>query len=153
MKTTSLHCAAVMVQGSSILFSFLMDPIVHFELPVNDLERARAFYGKIFGWNLQDWPMPDGSTYIGVHTTPIDEKTRMPLKPGAINGGIMKRNEHVKAPVFAINVSSIDEKVKEMEAAGANVIMPKVDMMGMGFYAYLQDPEDNVIGLWEDAKK
>ena len=129
-----------------------MDGIVHFEIPVDDLDRARGFY-SIFGWNLQDWPMPDGSTYIGVHTTPIDEKTRQPLKPGAINGGIMKRNKDVKAPVFAINVASIDERVKQIEKAGGNVVKPKMDMMGMGFYAYVKDTEGNVIGLWEDAKK
>lgn len=130
-----------------------MDPIVHFELPVDDLDKARDFYGKIFGWKLQDWQMPDGSTYVGVHTTPIDEKTRQPIKPGAINGGIMKHTEHVKAPVFAIHVQSIDERVKQVEAAGGSVVSPKVDMMGMGFYAYVKDPAGNVIGLWEDAKK
>ena len=130
-----------------------MDPIVHFEIPVDDLERARKFYGSIFGWNLQDWPMPDGSKYIGVHTTPIDEKTRMPLKVGAINGGIMKKTAVAKAPIFAINVFSIDEKVKMVEKAGGKVVMPKMDMMGMGFYAYVNDPEGNVVGLWEDVKK
>ena len=97
--------------------------------------------------------MPDGSTYIGVHTTPIDEKTRLPLKPGAINGGILKKNDHVKAPVFAINVSSIDEKVEAVKKAGGKVVMSKVDMMGMGFYAYVEDTEGNVVGLWEDVKK
>jgi predicted enzyme related to lactoylglutathione lyase len=109
--------------------------------------------GKLFGWKLQDWPMPDGSKYIGVHTTPIDETTRMPLKPGAINGGIMKRTKDAKAPIFAINVESIDEKVKQVEHAGGKVVMPKMDMMGMGFYAYVSDPEGNVLGLWEDSKK
>jgi uncharacterized protein len=129
-----------------------MDPIVHFEIPVDDLDRARAFYA-VFGWNLQEWPMPDGSMYIGVHTTPIDEKTRQPLKPGAINGGMMKRTKDIKAPVFAINVSSIDAKVKQIEASGGKVVMPKVEMMGMGWYIYVSDTEGNVIGLWEDAKK
>jgi len=125
---------------------------VHFELPVDDLARARAFY-SIFGWALQDWPMPDGSTYVGIHTTPIDEKTRLPLEVGAINGGMLLRNKEVQAPVFAINVSSIDEKVEQLLKVGGTVVKPKVDMMGMGFYAYVKDTEGNVIGLWEDAKK
>lgn len=128
-----------------------MDPIVHFELPVNDLEKARGFYGDIFGWKLTDWPMPDGSKYIGVHTTPINEETRMPLEPGAINGGIMERNEHAEAPIFAIKVASIDERMEQVKAAGGKEVMPKVDMMGMGFYAYFSDPAGNVVGLWEDA--
>jgi uncharacterized protein len=130
-----------------------MDGIVHFELPVTDMARAKKFYGEIFGWNLQDWPMPDGSQYVGVHTTPIDEKTRMPLKPGAINGGMVMRSDKVPAPIFAINVPSIDERVKQIEAMGGSVVMPKVDMMGMGFYSYVKDPEGNTIGLWEDAPK
>lgn len=129
-----------------------MDPLVHFEIPVDDLDRARKFY-SVFGWKLTDWKMPDGSTYIGVHTTPIDEQTRQPLKPGAINGGIMKRNAMAQSPVFAVQVSSIEEKVKQITTLGGTIVMPKVDMMGMGFYAYVKDLDGNVIGLWEDAPK
>lgn len=129
-----------------------MDPIVHFEIPFDDVARAKKFYSSIFGWNLQDWPMPDGSTYVGVHTTPIDEKTRMPLKPGAINGGMTKRTKNVPAPVFAVHVKSIDDTAKKMEAEGGKVMMPKTDL-GMGFYAYVKDCEGNVIGLWQDPDK
>ncbi|TSC96775.1 MAG: glyoxalase/bleomycin resistance protein/dioxygenase, partial [Candidatus Peregrinibacteria bacterium Greene1014_49] len=57
------------------------------------------------------------------------------------------------APVFAINVSSIDEKVEQLLKVGGTVVKPKMEMMGMGFYAYLKDSEGNVIGLWEDSKK
>ena len=130
-----------------------MDPIVHFELPVDDMARAKKFYGSIFGWNLSDFPMPDGSTYVGVHTTPIDEKTRMPLKTGAINGGIVKRSKETLHPIFAINVSSVDDYVKKIEKSGGSVAVPKKEIMGMGYYAYIKDPEGNVIGLWEDKKK
>jgi hypothetical protein len=130
-----------------------MDPIVHFELPAKDLDRAKKFYSSLFGWKLDDWPMPDGSTYVGAHTTPIDEKTHMPLKPGAINGGIVARSKDISAPIFAINVASIDDKVKQIEKAGGRVTKPKSDVMGMGFYAYVEDTEGNVIGLWEDLKK
>lgn|GEM_PF-4016081 len=97
--------------------------------------------------------MPDGSTYIGVHTTPINEETREPLKVGAINGGIMMKTDKVGMPVFAIHVSSINEKLVMVEKAGGSVVTPKMDMMGMGFYAYAKDPAGNVIGLWEDAPK
>ncbi len=132
-----------------------MDPIVHFEIPVSDLNTARSFY-SIFGWNLQDWPMAGGSTYVGVHTTPIDEKTHMPLKPGAINGGIMKENDKVKkvkGAIVAINVPSIDERMKQVTDSGGKEVMPKTEIMGMGYYAYFEDPSGNVVGMWEDVKK
>lgn len=130
-----------------------MDPVVHFEIPVKNLDKARAFYGNIFGWQLADWPMPDGSVMVGCVTTPVDETTRVPLKPGGINGGILLENQHLKAPAFAIQVASIDERVKQVEAAGGKVIMPKMDMMGIGFYCYVTDPDGTVIGLWQDAVK
>ena len=130
-----------------------MDKVVHFEIPVTSLESARNFYGPIFGWNLQDWTMPDGSVHIGVHTAPIDEKTRMPKEPGAINGMIIARNASVKAPLVAVNVDSIDDRVEKVLKAGGKVVQPKVDIMGMGFYCYISDPDGNVLGLWEDAKK
>jgi predicted enzyme related to lactoylglutathione lyase len=129
-----------------------MDPVVHFEIPVSDLAKARSFYGSLFGWSLMDHPMPDGSTYVGVVTTPPDEKTRMPLTPGAINGGMMVRTEKVKAPTFAVKVASIEERIRQAQAAGGKLIQPKMDL-GIGFYAYIADPDGNVLGLWEDAKK
>ena len=130
-----------------------MDPIVHFELPSKNLAASRGFYESIFGWKITEWPMPDGSTYLGVHTTPINEQTHVPLKAGEINGGITGDTDVVKAPVFAILVESIDERVKQVQAAGGTVVMPKKDMMGMGFYAYVTDLDGNMIGLWENPKK
>ena len=129
-----------------------MDKVVHFEIPVKDLAKAKTFY-QVFGWKLTDWPMPDGSNYVGVHTVAIDEKTRLPLEVGAINGGIMLRSDKVQAPVLAVNVPSINERIQQVEKAGGTLVMPKTDMMGMGFYAYVKDPDGNVIGLWEDLKK
>ncbi len=129
-----------------------MDPVVHFEIPVDDLGRARKFYA-LFGWELQDYPMPGGMQYVGIRTTPVDEKTHMPTKPGAINGGMMMRTDKVKSPVFAITVSSVDQYVKKVEAAGGRLVTPKVEIGGMGYYAYVSDTEGNVVGLWEDMKK
>ena len=129
-----------------------MDKVVHFEIPVTNLDQARAFYGSIFGWKLDDWKMPDGSVHIGVHTTPIDEKTRAPKEPGAINGMIQMRSALIKSPTIALNVDSIDDRVAKVVKAGGKLVQPKVNIMDMGFYAYVSDPDGNIIGLWEDKK-
>ena len=67
-----------------------MDQVVHFEIPVDDVERARGFYGTVFEWGIV--PMDDAD-YTLVLTTPVDEKgpieNRTPIAPGAINGGLM----------------------------------------------------------------
>lgn len=92
-------------------------------------------------------------TYTGVRTVPVDEKTYMPKEPGAINGGMMKRSKEVTAPIITIHVSSIDEYIKKIEAAGGKAVMPKQEVPDMGFYSYFIDSEGNVIGLWETLKK
>ena len=32
-----------------------MGRLVHFEIHVDDMERAKQFYGEIFGWSFEDW--------------------------------------------------------------------------------------------------
>ena len=66
-----------------------MDKVVHFEIPVDDMARAKNFYSSIFGWELQDMSMPGGMMYTMARTAPVDETTHMPKEPGAINGSMM----------------------------------------------------------------
>ncbi|MEW6145388.1 MAG: VOC family protein [Thermodesulfobacteriota bacterium] len=130
-----------------------MDKVVHFEIPVDDLDRAKKFYSSIFGWELQDFQFAEGMTYTGVRTVQVDEKTYMPKEPGAINGGMTKRTKDVSAPIITIHVASIDEYIKKIEAAGGKTVMQKQEVPDMGFYSYFIDSEGNVIGLWETMKK
>ncbi len=125
-----------------------MRKVVHFEIPAEDLERAKSFYGAVFGWDLQTMPMPGGE-YTSAKTTAVDEKTQMPLEPGAINGGMMQRDERTPAPVITIDVDAIDDALREIEARGGTTVTPRTPIPGMGAFAYFKDPEGNVMGLWE----
>jgi uncharacterized protein len=122
--------------------------VVHFEIPTDDLDRAKDFYGSVFGWRLDSFPMAGGE-YTGVTTTSVDEQTQMPTEPGAINGGMVKRDESRPAPVITIDVDDIDQSLKEIEAGGGSTVTPRTAIPGMGAFAYFKDPEGNVLGLWE----
>lgn len=122
-----------------------MNKVVHFEIPFDDKERAKKFYSETFGWEFDDMPEIG---YTGIKTTPTDE-TSLPLEPGAINGGLTARGKDVATPVVTIDVDSIDEYVKKVEAAGGQSISPKGEVPQMGYYAYVKDSEGNVIGLWQ----
>jgi uncharacterized protein len=128
-----------------------MDKVVHFEIPVDDIARAQKFYKDIFGWKIQDIPMPDGNMYSILHTVEVDQDN-MPKESGAINGGMMKRSPMGEGPVVVIKVASLDETVEKIEEAGGSVVMPKVQVMDMGYYARVKDSEGNIIGIWEDIK-
>jgi predicted enzyme related to lactoylglutathione lyase len=123
--------------------------VVHFEIPFDDGDRARKFYGETFGWQVM--PVPD-MDYTMVMTGPSDPE-KGPTEPGFINGGMFKRSEEFvgKAPNIVIDVPSIDEALRKVEAAGGKTLTPKMAVGDMGFAGYFADSEGNLIGLWETA--
>ncbi|GKV72221.1 UNVERIFIED_CONTAM: VOC family protein [Actinomycetes bacterium ARC8] len=124
-----------------------MGGVVHFEIPADDQERAKKFYHQALGWRIE--PVP-GMDYNMVITTPMDEATGQPTTAGAINGGMMAREEKIANPVITVDVPDIDATLKTVEELGGSVVMPKNEIPGMGYFAYFKDPEDNVMGLWEN---
>ena len=124
-----------------------MRSVVHFEIPADDVARAKEFYSSIFGWQLQDMPEMD---YTIVQTTAVGEN-QMPTAPGAINGGLMRRSQDTPSPVLTIDVESVDQALEQVEAAGGKVVRPRTEIPGMGAFAYFTDPEGNTLGLWENA--
>jgi predicted enzyme related to lactoylglutathione lyase len=123
-----------------------MDRVVHFEIPADDIARAKEFYGATFGWELND---AEGMDYTIVRTSPVDER-QMPTEPGAINGGMMQRTAETPNPVITINVDSIDDALKRVDAGGGTSVRPRTEIPGMGAFAYFKDTEGNVVGLWEN---
>jgi hypothetical protein len=73
----------------------------------------------------------------------------MPTEPGAINGGMMQRDERTQAPVITVDVEAIDDSLKQIESEGGTTVTPRTPIPGMGAFAYFKDPEGNVLGLWE----
>ena len=122
----------------------MQNPVCHFEIPFDDAEKAKDFY-SIFNWEINDIP---GMDYVGIQTTSTDDN-KIPIKPGGINGGMMKRTEEVKHPVFAVHVDSVDAYLEKVVEKGGKVVMPKMQISNLGYYAYIADPEGNVLGIWE----
>jgi predicted enzyme related to lactoylglutathione lyase len=122
--------------------------VVHFELPADDVARAGEFYRNAFGWMII--PVPD-MDYSLVATAPSDEKGA-PTEPGAINGGMMSRQDPVNAPVITVQVDDIEEALHQIEILGGKTLRGKLAVGPMGFTAYFTDTEGNVVGLWQDAQ-
>jgi predicted enzyme related to lactoylglutathione lyase len=126
-----------------------MDKVVHFEITFDDQQRAKEFYGSVFDWELADADMGGGNMYTTLMTVPVDEKTRIPMEPGAINGGMMQRSKDTPATVVTVGVDAIDDTLKKIEAGGGSVVQPRTEIPNMGAFAYFKDSEGNVVGLWE----
>lgn len=124
-----------------------MSRVVHFEVQADDLERARAFYGAVFGWEFQDWSSAaGGSPYWGIVTGPDDQ-------PG-INGGLLQRpaatpgtGQGTNAYVCTMGVEDYDATERKILDAGGQVALPKMALTGMAWQGYYLDPEGNTFGI------
>jgi uncharacterized protein len=114
--------------------------IMHFEIPADDVERAKAFYAKVFGWRFESYPAGPGE----------DEYFMVMAKDGdnGINGGLMKRKMPGQPFTNYVTVESIEHALAAAQSSGARVALPKQEIGGgMGWIAAFLDPENNLIGL------
>jgi predicted enzyme related to lactoylglutathione lyase len=123
----------------------MSDRVVHFEIPADDLERAKTFYSEAFGWNLQQWP---GFDYVMVTTTPANEQGT-PSEPGGINGGMLLRQGPIANPIVTIEVADMEAALQTVADKGGTVVRGKEPVGEVGFAAYFTDTEGNTLGLWE----
>lgn len=122
--------------------------VVHFEIPFDDGDRARAFYREAFGWQVQEMPELD---YTMAASGPMSEEG-MPTEPGFINGGLFRRSgDEISTPVITIDVDDIDEALQKVGALGGTVVQGRQPVASMGFTGYFKDTEGNVLGLWQTA--
>jgi len=119
--------------------------IVHFEIPADDVEKLRKFYSELFGWKIQK--TPGSIDYWSIETVPVDEKGE-PIRPG-VNGGMMKRQNPDHKPVNYILVESVDEYVNKIKVLGGKVLVPKMEVSGIGWWALAIDPEGNQFAIMQ----
>jgi predicted enzyme related to lactoylglutathione lyase len=118
--------------------------VVHFEIPFDDGDRARAFYSKAFGWQVM--PMPEMG-YTLVMSGPSGDQG--PTEPGFINGGMMQREGPYTGPNLVIDVDNLEDALKTVNEAGGTTVSEREAVGDMGFTAYFKDTEGNLVGLWE----
>ena len=116
-----------------------MPTVMHFEIPADDIERAKSFYSKLFGWEIKEIP---GMDYWIITTS--GEKP--------LGGGMMKRQNPQQPIINYIDVPSVDKYTAEIEKLGGKVILPKTAVPEMGYFAICLDTEKNTFGIWEDNK-
>jgi hypothetical protein len=126
-----------------------MDPVIHFEMPAEDTERARTFYETAFGWRTTPLGAEAGD-FVLAFTTESDEKTRIPKTRGAINGGLFQRTEPAQGTQLTILVDDIEEAVQRIQAAGGEVLTEPFEIQGVGLFARFKDTEGNIVQVNQD---
>jgi uncharacterized protein len=121
----------------------MANPFVHVELHSNDLKKARDFFTNLFGWKLEDMPMPGMGTYtmIGV---------------GEGTGGGMMVNEEKGTPshwLAYVGVDDINASTKQAKQLGAKIMLDVTPVADMGFMSIIADPSGAALGLWQSKTK
>ena len=120
----------------------MANPFVHIELMSIDVGKAKAFYGKLFDWKLEDMPMAD-MTYTMIQ---VGEGT---------GGGILK-NPMPNSPsnwVPYVDVDDLAASTAKAKSLGATVLKENVDVMDHGAFSIITDPTGAMLGLWHQKKK
>ena len=117
--------------------------LVWFEIPADDPERAKHFYGGLFGWKFE--PFDDfAPDYWAIETG----------GGSSINGGIVPRSATVApgpGPVVYAAVADLEAAAAEAVRLGGRVLQERTLITEQaGSFVLVADPEGNVVGLWSE---
>ena len=118
--------------------------IVWFEIPADNIERARTFYGKLFGWKIDKFPGPAQKPYWLIDTG-SDDASR--------NGGMMERQHADHGITNYVAVPSVDQAAAKVEKLGGKICMEKTAVPEMGYFVVCEDTEKNTFALWQSDEK
>ena len=120
------------------------NPVVHFEMPAQDLKRVNTFYTDTFGWDMNQLGNDMGN-YLLSNSADVDENG-MAKTPGAINGGFYK-SEKAEPPHFVISVDNLEQHMKTVTENGGTIIDKPMDIPGIGTFVMIKDTEGNKVGM------
>jgi uncharacterized protein len=113
----------------------MTNPVIHFEIGGRDLARATAFYGELFGWNLE----PAGPEYALVPAG---------ADGVGLGGGLMPTGAEMPPYVTVyVGVDDLSAMLYRAVSLGAKTVVEPTVIPGIGAFAMFADPDGNVIGL------
>ena len=117
-----------------------MPKVIHFELPFDDAQRANKFYADVFGWNSEQFG--DQEYYL--------QQTGGDDEPYGIGGALTARGDTLNdgGTLVVIGVDDLDAYVDKVSAAGCEIITPRTEIPGIGWFANFRDTEGNVVGMF-----
>ena len=114
-----------------------MSRVCHFEIPVDDPDRATKFYQQAFGWKVQKWDGPMDYWMVSTGAS----------NPG-IDGAFTRRGQ-VSTTTNTVGVESVDASLAAITGAGGKALIPKTPIPGVGYFAYCMDTEGNMFGIMQ----
>ena len=112
--------------------------LIWFEIPADNPERAKKFYGSLFGWKIKNFTgMTD---YWHIDTGGGDDTP---------DGGLMARKHPGQPITNYVNVDSVEKAAAKVEKLGGKICVSRTAVPQMGYFVVCQDTENNTFALWE----
>lgn len=121
-------------------------PVVHFEMPYEQSERMTTFYRNAFGWQMQAMGEAMGN-YVLATTSEMEGCA--PKQPGMINGGFFAKRPGFphQFPSVVIAVDDVQAAMKQVRAAGGELLGEPMAIPGVGQYVSFLDTEGNRVSM------
>lgn len=109
------------------------NPVIHFEVGCQDLEKTTAFYTSLFGWSPTSIPM---GTLLQTNSTK------------GIQGHLTSLgHEPHQYVTFYIEVEDINGQLEKIVAAGGQKMIGPYPLPDGRQFAWFKDLEGNMVGL------
>jgi uncharacterized protein len=113
------------------------------ELGTTDQNAAKSFYGSLFGWQPNDFPMGPESVYTIFQLEGRDAAAGYTLMPEMLSMGVPPHW------LLYVLVESADDAAGRVAGAGGKVLKGPFDVMEAGRMAVVQDPAGAVFAVWQ----
>ncbi len=113
------------------------------ELATSDQNAAKKFYGSLFGWKVEDFPMGPNEVYSMFSLEGRRTGAAYSLRPEHREQGIPPHWQ------LYVAVASADATAAKVAQLGGKLVDPAFDVMDVGRMAVIQDPTGAVFAIWE----
>jgi uncharacterized protein len=128
-----------------------MANIAYFEVPADDVDRAKHFYHTLLGWKIEPTKNPEPAMASLQYQDVITGEQESTPMGGTLNMGGMYKRQMAEPIINYVMVDDIDSKIAKVEKLGGKIVVPKREIQSVGTIVIIQDTEGNAIGLWKPA--
>jgi predicted enzyme related to lactoylglutathione lyase len=120
--------------------SITSNPVIYFEIPVNDMDRAIEFYSAVFDFTFEK------------NIIDHNEMAFFPFEDGArgITGALAKGEIYIptlQGILIYFSTNDIDLMLEKVITYGGEILYPKTSNGELGYVAEFKDCEGNRIAL------
>lgn len=117
----------------------MKNKLTHFAIYIDDIERAKKFYDRVFEWGFNSYGQDD---FLQIKADKSEN--------GELIGAIQSRKyspvpDKIIGLECTIGVESIDQTIEKVKSNGGQVLMPKTAIPYVGYIAKFLDTEGNLI--------